>query len=270
MELSFQDIVQILATLSALSMCASPLSAITRIIRQRDVKNASILPFATLWVCNHIWMLYGYVAGNLFPVFTTYAIGDALSVIYLAIYLRYTTNYKIVITICSIAMFCNAAVTFYVMVGMNVELKHSEDAMMTVVGIIAIISSLALYASPLLEIKVVVQTRSSTSLPFAMILAGVINNLLWILYGILVFDWFLIVPCSVNVFFGLVQATLYGVFHPSCFGTERSVISCNSPKDDLTEFSYAGIESTPIVQTEVIKECPESVTIIIDEISSNR
>ncbi|KAH7463143.1 uncharacterized protein KRP23_13360 [Phytophthora ramorum] len=85
MGTSFVDVMRVVTTLSALYMCASPSSAVYRMHRHRDVGNASILPFATLWVCNHIWMLYGYVTDNEFPVLTTYAIGDALSVVFLAV-----------------------------------------------------------------------------------------------------------------------------------------------------------------------------------------
>lgn len=55
MGASFEDVMRVVTTLSALYMCASPSSSVLRMHRHRSVGNASVLPFATLWVCNHIW-----------------------------------------------------------------------------------------------------------------------------------------------------------------------------------------------------------------------
>ncbi|KAG3054155.1 hypothetical protein PI124_g23683 [Phytophthora idaei] len=268
MGASFEDVMRVVTTVSALYMCASPSSAVFRIHRHRNVGSASILPFTTLWVCNHIWMLYGYVTGNLFPVFTTYAIGDALSVIFLAVYIRWATERKAVLKTCSIALLCNAVVTMYVVLGMNGAFQQSQHTMTLVVGIIAVASSLALYASPLAAIKVVLQTRSSASLPFAMILAGAINNLLWVVYGFLVFDLFLIVPSGVNASLGLVQVALYGVYHPSRLATEGAVVPvapCQSPKDELSQFNYTVMEPATPLPIAIIKESLDVCCITIEE-----
>ncbi|KAG2776844.1 hypothetical protein JG687_00019728 [Phytophthora cactorum] len=268
MGASFEDVMRVVTTVSALYMCASPSSAVFRIHRHRNVGSASILPFTTLWVCNHIWMLYGYVTGNLFPVFTTYAIGDALSIIFLAVYIRWATERKAVLKTCSIALLCNAVVTMYVVLGMNGAFQQSQHTMTLVVGIIAVASSLALYASPLAAIKVVLQTRSSASLPFAMILAGAINNLLWVVYGFLVFDLFLIVPSSVNASLGLVQVALYGVYHPSRLAIEGAVVPvapCQSPKDELSQFNYTVMEPATPLPIAIIKESLDVCCITIEE-----
>jgi len=55
MGASFVDVMRVVTTVSALYMCASPSSAVYRMHKRRDVGNVSLLPFATLWVCNHIW-----------------------------------------------------------------------------------------------------------------------------------------------------------------------------------------------------------------------
>ncbi|POM60027.1 hypothetical protein PHPALM_31164 [Phytophthora palmivora] len=140
--------------------------------------------------------------------------------------------------------------------------------MKLVVGIIAVASSLALYASPLAAIKVVLQTRSSASLPFAMILAGAINNLLWVVYGFLVFDLFLLVPASVNAALGLVQVALYGVYHPSRYaagGVVIPVASCQSPKDELPQCNYTVMEPTTPLPIAIVKGNLEVCSITIEE-----
>ncbi|KAE8991650.1 hypothetical protein PF005_g16792 [Phytophthora fragariae] len=270
MGASFEDVMRVVTTVSALYMCASPSSSVVRIHRHRNVGNVSVLPFATLWVCNHIWMLYGYVTDNTFPVLTTYAIGDALSVVFLAVYIRWTTERRAVFKTCSIALACNVVVTVYVVLAKSGVLPGSQQSTTLIVGVVAIASSLALYASPLAAIKLVLRTRSSASLPFAMILAGPINNLLWVVYGALVFDLFLIVPSSVNGALGLVQVALYGVYHPSrcaAGGAILPVEPCQSPKDELPHCSYSVMESATPLPITIVKGNLEMCSITIEESS---
>ncbi|KAG7396880.1 hypothetical protein PHYBOEH_001570 [Phytophthora boehmeriae] len=268
MTISFEDVMRVVTTVSALYMCASPSAAVYRIHRCRDVGNASVLPFATLWVCNHIWMLYGYITGNEFPVLTTYAIGDALSIVFLAVYIRWATERAQVLKTCTVALVCNALVTVFVLLGERGAFPISQHALILIVGIVAVASSLALYASPLAALKVVVQTRSSASLPFAMILAGVINNLLWLVYGAMINDMFLLVPTVINVALGLVQVALYGVYHPSRAAV-ASELPCQTPKDEIP-FSYAVMvpdTPTPVASAAIviISEELEACKIAIEQ-----
>ncbi|KAK1934581.1 Bidirectional sugar transporter SWEET6 [Phytophthora citrophthora] len=209
-------------------------------------------------------MLYGYLTGNMFPVLTTYAIGDALSIIFLAVYIRWATERKAVLRTCLVALLCNAVVTVYVLLGKSGALHQSQQTMTLIVGIVAVASSLALYASPLAAIKVVLQTKSSASLPFAMILAGAINNLLWVVYGFLVFDLILIIPSSVNAALGLVQVALYGVFHPSRLATGGAVvpaIPCQTPKEELPQFNYTVMDTATPLPIAIVKASIDGDTL---------
>lgn len=255
---------RVATTLSALYMCASPSTTVYRIHRSHDVGNAAVLPFATLWACNHIWMLYGYVTGNEFPVLTTYAIGDALSVVFLLVYIRWTTERARVLKTCVVALVCNAVVTVFAVLGERGALPLSPHAVTLVIGVVAVMSSLALYASPLAAIKVVVQTRSSASLPFAMILAGAINNLLWVVYGAMVHDMFLLVPAVVNAALGLVQVALYGVYHPSR-GAATVVLPCQTPKDEPLG-DYVVMKPDADVPLVIVTGEPEVCKITIEDL----
>ncbi|CAH0480555.1 unnamed protein product [Peronospora belbahrii] len=262
MGFPLENIMRVITTISALYMCASPASNVFQIHLRRDVGNASLLPFATLWVCNHIWMLYGYVTGNMFPVFATYAIGDALSIIFLAVYIRWTTERKAVFKTCAIALFCNAVVTAYVILGKNGGFRHSQQTMTLTIGVSAIVSSLALYASPLAAVKIVLQTRSSASLPFGMILAGTINNLLWVGYGVLVYDLFVIVPTSVNAALGLVQVALYGVYYPSHSKAGGAIAT---PDGELSQISYLAMGSVTPLSIANVKQGTDVCVLMIEE-----
>ncbi|GMF22687.1 unnamed protein product [Phytophthora lilii] len=153
------------------------------------------------------------------------------------------------------------------MLSKNGVLPGSQQSTTLVVGVIAVASSLALYASPLAAIKVVLQTRSSASLPFAMILAGTINNLLWVVYGALVNDMFLVVPAVINGALGLVQVALYGVYHSSSEAARGAVVPiepCQSPKGELPNLGYVVMDPATPHPASIVKPDLEVCSIAID------
>jgi solute carrier family 50 protein (sugar transporter) len=168
-------------------------------------------------------MLYGYVTSDIFPLLVTYAVGDLLGIVFLAVYYRWSKQRSYVLKAVAIAFVCNAIVAIYVVLGAQGVLKQSESSFKQVVGYIAIASSLVLYSSPLSTIKLVLQTKSSASIPAPMIITGVINNALWIIYGILLKDIILVLPTSINVVLGVAQVVLYIVYRP-----KRNAASTNT------------------------------------------
>ena len=196
-------------------------------------------------------MLYGYVIGNLFPIFVTYIIGDTLSVLFLAAYIRWTTKRRAALKACTIALLWSATVTMYVTLCKTAVLPQSQETLELVMGIIGTGCSFVLYASPLAAIKLVLQTRSSESLPFAMIFAGTINNVLWVVYGAIVSDLFVILPSAVSAAIGFIQIVLCGVFRPSRAAAGKTVTSAmprESSKDELPKCSSYGVmdSATPL------------------------
>ncbi|KAF1334226.1 Bidirectional sugar transporter sweet7, partial [Globisporangium splendens] len=211
----FLLVVKILASLSALYMCLSPSTSILRIHRQKSTGQTSVIPLAALWACDHMWMIYGYVTDNTFPLLATYAVGDVLNIGFLAVYYRYSTRRAYVLKVTLVAFLCNAILTIYAVLGKRHIIHQPEHNLTQIVGFIAIASSLMLYASPFSAISRVVKTKSSASIPISMCIIGVVNNALWILFGALINDIMLIIPTSINIVLGCIQVALYFVYRPS-------------------------------------------------------
>lgn len=211
---TFLLIIKVLASLSALYMCFSPSTSIYRIHKSQDTGTASIIPLVALWACNHMWMLYGYVNHSTFPLLVTYAVGDVLSVLFIAVYYRWSSEKSRVLKFSLLTLVINAIVAVYAVLGMKGVLGQSEYGLQMCVGVVAIASSILLYASPFSAISLVIQTKSSASIPITMVFVGVGNNALWIIYGLLIHDMLLVIPTVVSIMLGLVQVVLYVVYHP--------------------------------------------------------
>ncbi|DAZ94689.1 TPA: hypothetical protein N0F65_000004 [Lagenidium giganteum] len=254
---TFLVVIKVLASLSALYMCFSPTPAIYRIHKTRSTGHVSIIPLVALWGCNHIWMLYGYVTDDLFPLLVTYAIGDVLCLIFVAVYFRWTTERKYVAKVCAFAFICNLLPTIYAVVGMQGYTYQPKHDVQQITGFIAIASSVILYASPFSAISHVIKTKSNESIPILMVIVGAANNTLWIVYGYLVSDLLLIIPTSFNAVLGVIQMTLYGFYHPKVRGSRivngsggpRAVVS---PKDLLPVSYTTGTREAPVAPAAVI------------------
>ncbi|GLD92599.1 hypothetical protein PINS_up001158 [Pythium insidiosum] len=211
---TFVLVIKVLASLSALYMCLSPSTSIYRIHKKRTTGPASAVPLVALWGCNHLWMLYGYVTDNVFPLMITYIVGDITSILFITVFCVYAPNRRFVLKTTAAMFLINAAVTIYVVLAKRGVIHQSVNQRNLVMGCIAIASSIFLYASPFATIKHVIRTKSSASIMFSMVMVGIVNNSLWIIYGFLISDAFLVVPTLINVVIGLVQLALYIVYHP--------------------------------------------------------
>lgn len=159
-------------------------------------------------------MLYGYTTGEYFPLFVTYAVGSASSVVFLGIYwlgTRAEAKRRVTLWILGVLTF-NLAMTIYLVVGLAVQQSHTQVA--RVIGIIAIVCGFALYASPFATIAHVLRSRSTESIPIGMVLVGTLSNAVWVLYGVLVQDQIILIPTIVNTCLCVLQLLLYVAFRP--------------------------------------------------------
>ncbi|TMW67850.1 hypothetical protein Poli38472_007522 [Pythium oligandrum] len=205
---------KVLASISAVYMCFSPSKAMYRIHKQRSTGVMSVVPLIALFVASHACLLYGYTSDNYFPIFTTYLIGDLASVAFTIVYFRYSNDRRNVLKLSAIALFLCAILTTYAVLGKNGKLGHSPRTVDQVVGYINVATAIVMYTSPFSTIMLVIRTKSAESVPFAMVLVGLLNNTLWAIYGFLIMDVIVIAPCVASVVIGLIQVVLYFIFHP--------------------------------------------------------
>ncbi|KOM48609.1 hypothetical protein LR48_Vigan07g231300 [Vigna angularis] len=111
-----------------------------------------------------------------------------------------------------------------------VKVAIPAAAVLTVVGVIAIVStfaisdhrhrkllvgsvslgvSIALYASPLVVMKKVIETKSVEFMPLPLSLSSLLVSLLWMTYGLLIRDIFVAGPNVVGTPLGILQLVLH-------------------------------------------------------------
>lgn len=185
-------------------------------------------------------MLYGYLSENIFPVFSTFAAGEVMAICYLAVYYRYTKEREEVRKLIIGLFAALLLVTIYAlsgefMMGITSQTKKSTSM---VVGYIAAIVCLLLFASPLATLRRVIRTKSAASFPIAMCVVGFVGNSLWVTYGAMINDMFMCLSNVACVAFGFVQIVVYIIYNPN-----KKVGAANNEGKELLEVVVASPSS---------------------------
>ncbi|TYZ60656.1 hypothetical protein PybrP1_009154 [[Pythium] brassicae (nom. inval.)] len=241
------EIAKIGSSASSMFMCLSPAPSMLKIHRRKACGEVVVLPLLSLWGNCHLWMLYGYLTENIFPVFLTFGTGELLAIAYLIVYYRHTSERAEVRRLASWIFAGLLLVTLYALSGdfMLGITSQSKKSTSVVVGYIAVTVCLLLFASPLATLRRVIQTKSAASFPILMCVVGFFGNSLWVTYGAMIDDMFMCLSNVVCVALGFVQIVVYIIYNPNKIanheGKELLEVVVASPNSNTsTEEADAG------------------------------
>ncbi|RLN37310.1 hypothetical protein BBJ28_00013965 [Nothophytophthora sp. Chile5] len=160
-------------------------------------------------------MLYGWATGAFFPLFTTFAFGEVMAIIYITVFLRWTTKRTYALKATGVSFIVVALTALYTILGMTGATGQSRIQVGLITGYMMAMGCVLLYIAPFETIVRVLKTRSGASIPIGICLAGATSNSLWIVDGFLVGDTFIFILSIVCAAFALFQVVLYLVFRPT-------------------------------------------------------
>ncbi|CAK4671499.1 hypothetical protein LEN26_014386 [Aphanomyces euteiches] len=214
---SVVGVVKLMASLSAIYMSLSPMSDMTRVRAKIPI---DMLPILCMFGNGSLWTIYGVLVDNWFPLVATNVVGVVLSSYYLVVIYTYAGSQR-----------ATAAKKILVMVGLVLMVivysvygtREKHENVSTNVGYAGIAVCTVMFASPLASVGAVFKHKSAASLPFTMITAGVACSILWLAFGMLIQDMFVIVPNGVNLALGLFQLALCYVYRAPATKDEAEV-----------------------------------------------
>ncbi|GAB4857636.1 hypothetical protein Ancab_015542 [Ancistrocladus abbreviatus] len=207
--------VGILGNIIALFLFLSPVPTFIGICKKGSVEQYSPVPYLATFVNCMLWVLYGlpFVHPNSVLVVTVNGAGCFIELVYLLLFVLYSDSNKkrlkvIVISILEIMIVGLIA-------GLVLGLTHTTKRRSQIVGMIAIICNIMMYAAPLSVMKMVITTKSVEYMPFFLSLASFANGVAWAVYAIHPFDPYIAAPNGLGSLFGLAQLILYATYHKS-------------------------------------------------------
>lgn len=159
-------------------------------------------------------MLYGYMGGNIFPIFTNFLTGVVAASVFIAVYYRYTPDRRRVVRVLGFEVAALSVVTIYFALALAGVTHQSRASATLVVGAMGIFFSMKLYGAGLERIRLVLRDRTGVYIPIHMVVMGTINNFLWVVYTALDRNWLMFGCCLTSCLLSVAQVVLYVVYRP--------------------------------------------------------
>jgi solute carrier family 50 protein (sugar transporter) len=225
---------RILTTMASMLVSVSPAADMYKIHREKTTGPKSILPVIALCCNSHIWMWYGYLTSKFFPLCLTSVFAQLCGSVFISIYYFHSAQRSRVRFMLIIAASIVSPVVCYTILTIAGLSGRTTTQVAHAIGYIGASFSISVLASPMERVKLVVRTKSAAALPAAMCCMSLVNTSLWLTYGIMSRDLFLVAPNSCGVVLCSIQVALCIIYRdknpgssPACV-TDTELCECSS------------------------------------------
>nr|KYP37969.1 Protein RUPTURED POLLEN GRAIN 1 [Cajanus cajan] len=181
-----------------------------RVIRKKSTEEFSCIPYIIGLLNCLLYAWYGLPAVSYkpenFPLATVNGVGIALELSYVLIYFWYASakgKRKVAMTAIPVLLL------FSIIAAVSAFAFHDHRHQKLLVRSIGFGVSVAMYASPLVVMKKVIQTKSVEFMPLPLSVCSFLATLLWLTYGLLIRDIFVAGPCVIGTPLGILQLVIY-------------------------------------------------------------
>lgn len=202
--------VGILGNAASMLLYTAPILTFARVINKRSTEEFSCVPYILALTNCYFYTWYGLPIVSCgwenLTIVTINGIGILLELSFILIYFWFATatgKKKVAILMTAITLLFVSCATTSALV---FDEHHHRKIL---IGSIGLVASVAMYCSPLVVVKQVLQTKSVEFMPFYLSLFSFITSLLWLLYGLLSHDFILASPNLIGCPFGILQLALY-------------------------------------------------------------
>ncbi|PON93372.1 SWEET sugar transporter [Trema orientale] len=209
---AIRTVVGIIGNVISFGLFTSPIPTFVKICKLRAVEDFKPDPYvATLLNCA-LWSFYGLpvVRPDSILVTTINGIGFFIELTYVTIFFAFsswTKRKKIIIAVVIETIF------FLIIVFITLQFLHTTKYRSLIVGLLCIIFNIIMYTSPLTVMRMVIRTKSVKYMPFYLSLANFCNGIVWVIFALLKFDPYVLIPNGLGALSGLVQLILYATYY---------------------------------------------------------
>jgi|ERR1711964_51040 len=234
---------EVAAGLIGFAFLLSPIPTIWKIFKKRDTEKHSSLPYILLAYNSTLWAMYAYFSANTFQGLA-FSVGAFIQWFYVVVFGMFVnkemkkrfyiyisvvvTSFLVLGAIASIP-FISVKTSNYVPFGYHpteqqLEKLTTDEAKSkkiqecanklaaNIVGTVASIVNVGLYASPLATVKNVLQTKDLTYMPISFIALGLASSFAWGVHSVTYpdkIDYFMGIVCLIGLILNIAQFVLY-------------------------------------------------------------
>uniref|UniRef100_A0A3Q7FT16 Bidirectional sugar transporter SWEET n=1 Tax=Solanum lycopersicum TaxID=4081 RepID=A0A3Q7FT16_SOLLC len=199
----------------------SPMPTFIKIWKAKTVMQFKPDPYVVTALNCAVWVFYGmpFVHPDSLLVVTINGIGLFIEFLYIIVFYIYSDGPKRYLQK-KISIFLGVEIIlFAILVFVTLTFLHGTKKRSMLVGILAVIMNVAMYASPLTVMRRVISTKSVKFMPFYLSLANFCNGGIWFAYAFLKFDPYILVincihsPNGLGTLSGAIQLILYAKYY---------------------------------------------------------
>jgi solute carrier family 50 protein (sugar transporter) len=196
--------VAIVGIILGIALSLSPIPTFIDIaIHSKTTGGYTAAPYIASLMCCSMWLTYAIMAGSAkYSMIPLNVVSFVVYLIYCSIYLYFSPDK---LRTGKLYMAALAAVAVAVTIGILTK-------SLIFVGVVATVTNCLMFAAPLMVIHLVIQSRSVRYMPLLLSLSGFLCACTWLLWAVVVEDYFVLIPNALGAFFGLIQLILYAVY----------------------------------------------------------
>uniref|UniRef100_UPI0037E82AE3 sugar transporter SWEET1 n=1 Tax=Semicossyphus pulcher TaxID=241346 RepID=UPI0037E82AE3 len=187
-------------------MFSTGLADLKKMRETKSADNIQFLPFLTTCLNNLGWLYYGVLKQDQ-TIIPVNVIGALLQILYIIVYLHYTKQKRLMISQTLAAGMVLTCGWFY----FTTFLPEGESRL-SQLGLTCSVVTVSMYMSPLTDLVEIVRSGDVQRLSFPLTVATFFTSTSWVLYGLQLDDYFIVVPNTPGIFTSLIRFYLFRRF----------------------------------------------------------
>ncbi|OWM90612.1 hypothetical protein CDL15_Pgr014915 [Punica granatum] len=208
-----------MAIFSSQSPCAFALGILGNVVsfvvflapgiwRKKSTEGFQSLPYIAALFSASMWIYYAFLKSSSdFLLITINSLGCLIESFYLLLYVVFAPKHARMFTL-KLLLLLNIGGLCSILLLSHFVLANGLTRV-RVLGCICVAVSVCVFAAPLSAMRTVVRTKSVEFMPLSLSFSLTVNAVIWLVYGILIKDFFVALPNSVGIILGAVQMVLY-------------------------------------------------------------
>jgi solute carrier family 50 (sugar transporter) len=172
----------VLAPIASILLCMSPIPTIEHILHDGKVGSYPLLPYTSMLLNTALWFAYGMLKSDR-SLWITNGFAVLLSLCYWFTYIRFAHTATSISTLPgTVGMHVHTVLVTVVAIVVWATFPFVPDPS-KLLGFVAMMSGIVLYASPLASLRVVMEAKCARSIPLPFTVTSLISCSLWATYG---------------------------------------------------------------------------------------
>lgn len=172
-------------------------------------------------------MIYSYLIGNIFPLFSVCAFQTATAIVFGVVYWWWCTSRRRFYVLWGVTVVAMVLTSIYAAIAVAGVTHQSEHQVEKILGYMCVVMNLCLKVAPLETLKRIVRTKNASSMPVTMSVVAFVNGILWVWTSAILDDMFVLTPNVAGAALGGIQVVVYVMYRPGTSHTTTAASDAN-------------------------------------------